>query len=134
MKSDGTPTIHVGNLVKSIMKSKQIKHQRVYDAIGVGKSYFSQLLKEGIWPSDKIEAASIALDTNLFAYFVNGTEYNNTVNEDTPVYAVKSMELKLKECRDNMEETKRINQLLQENNNFLKARNRELEIAANRKK
>lgn len=131
MKKAFASPVHVGELVRKVLDEKGIKHKSVYEKLGYTKSSFSLLLTKPVWDVGMISEISKEVGVNLFAYFVNGEEYQTMVMEDSPVYMAKSLDTELTKCRESLIKEKKYSQSLSDNVDYLKKHNRELEIELN---
>jgi len=120
--------VHVGNLVKSLLKEKHMKQNSLIPYMPKNKSNISKLLNKEDWHLSEIIAAGECLKLPLLDYLAPKVSADGVFVEGSPIYKISQVVKQMQECLEKLKEEKARREQSEELNKLYREKVRQLEI------
>lgn len=132
MKQQQPPAlqVHMGQIVSEILADRKMKRNTLIEFLQTNKSNISRILDKADWRLSEVIAASEALQVNLFSFVAGaaGDKVKAQVLESTPLFRNNVLQREIDSITKQYNTEKKMRELLEENNRFLKEKVRKLEL------
>ena len=123
-------TVHVGNLVRGLLKKKKMKQNALARYMPKNKTNISKLMNKPDWHISEVIAAGECLKMDIFSY-IAPPNMDNIIMEDAPVYQITLKDKQLVECKDRLQDERARREQNDDLIKFYKEKIRRLEIEIN---